>query len=122
VRSIERGEQEAARGNKKKRYRDVLDAVGGDHSHTVSGVIEMNEEYDANVSAIADEILTTLSSHPVMEGIPALALVMVSAFEQLAGDSDVGFNLATNSIQFFKQTLDVLEESLAKAPEGTIIQ
>jgi hypothetical protein len=47
---------------------------------------------------------------------------MVSAFEQLAGDSDVGFNLATSSVQFFKQTLDVLEESLAKAPEGTIIQ
>lgn len=82
----------------------------------------MNEEYDANVSAIADEILTTLSSHPVMEGIPALALVMVSVFEQLAGDSDVGFSLATSSVQFFKQTLDVLEESLAKAPEGTIIQ
>jgi hypothetical protein len=82
----------------------------------------MNEEYDANVSAITDEILEVLSSHPVVEGMPALALVMVNVFEQLAGDSDVGFSLATNSIQFFKQTLDVLEKSLAKAPEGTIIQ
>jgi ABC-type methionine transport system permease subunit len=82
----------------------------------------MNEEYDANVSAITDEILEVLSSHPVVEGMPALALVMVNVFEQLAGDSDAGFSLAISSIQFFKQTLDVLEESLAKVPEGTIIQ
>jgi len=82
----------------------------------------MREEYDANVSTVADELLTVMSSHPVMEGLPALALVMVSVFEQLTEDGDFGRAVATNSIQFFKQTLTDLEESLTKVPEGAIIQ
>jgi hypothetical protein len=53
---------------------------------------------------------------------PALALAMLSVFEQLAGDGDFGRTMATSSIRFFKQTLTDLEESLAKAPERTIIQ
>jgi hypothetical protein len=82
----------------------------------------MTEEYDANVSNMAGELLAVMSGHPVMTGLPALALTIAAVFEQLAEDGHFGYGVAVNAIEYYRKVLTDIEGSISKAPEGVIIQ
>lgn len=86
------------------------------------GSIEMMGEYDANVSTMTGELLAVMSSHPVMTGLPALALTFASVLEQLAEDGHFGHGVAVKTLAYYRNVLTELEESLTKTPEGVIIQ